>query len=47
MVKPKPHAYSKVLNGLLDRIFLISKVDPCLFVSKTMIFVIDVDDCLF
>ena len=39
--------YEKLQNSLLDRDFLTSKVDPCLFMSKTMICVVYVDDCLF
>ena len=49
MVKPKPHAYGmkSCKNGLLERSFVMSKVDPCPFVSKTVICVVYVDDCLF
>ena len=39
--------YEKLRNVLLERGFLISKVDPCLFMSKNVIFVVYVDDCLF
>ena len=39
--------YEKLLNGLLERGFVMSKVDPCLFMSKTVICVVYVDDCLF
>ena len=39
--------YEKLWNGLLERGFVMSKVDPCLFMSKTVIFVVYVDDCLF
>ena len=49
MVKPKPHAYGmkKLRNGLLECSFVTSKVDLCLFMSKTVICVVYVDDCLF
>ena len=39
--------YEKLQNGLLERGFVMSKMDPCLFVSKTVICVVYVDDCLF
>ena len=39
--------YEKLQNGLLDRGFVMGKVDPCLFMSKTVICVLYVDDCLF
>ena len=39
--------YEKLRNGLLDRGFLMSKVDTCLFMSKTVICVVYLDDCLF
>ena len=39
--------YEKLRNGLLERDFLMSKVDPCLFMSKTLICVVYVYDCLF
>ena len=39
--------YEKLRNGLLERGFVMREVDPCLFMSKTMIFVVYVDDCLF
>ena len=39
--------YEKLRNGLLERGFVMRKVDPCLFMSKTVIFVVYVDDCLF
>ena len=39
--------YEKLRNALLDRGFVMRKVDPCLFMSKTVIFVVYVDDCLF
>ena len=37
----------KLRNGLLERGFVMSKVDPFLLMSKNMIFVVYVDDCLF
>ena len=39
--------YEKLWNGLLYRVFVMSKMDPCLFMSKTVICVVYVDDCLF
>ena len=39
--------YEKLRNGLLERGFVMSKVDPCLFMSKTVICVVSVDDCLY
>ena len=39
--------YENLQNGLLERGFVISKVDPCLFVSKNVICVVYLDDCLF
>ena len=39
--------YEKLRNGLLERGFVMSKVDPSLFMSKTVSFVVYVDDCLF
>ena len=39
--------YEKFRNGLLDRGFVVSKVDPCMFISKNLIYVIYVDNCLF
>ena len=39
--------YEKLQNGLVERGFVMSKVDPCLFMSNTVIFVIYVDACLF
>ena len=39
--------YEKLRNGLLERSFVMSKVDPCLFMSKTVICVVYVDDCIF
>ena len=34
-------------HGLLDLGFVASMVDPCLFMSITVIFVVYVDYCLF
>ena len=39
--------YKRLQNGLLERGFMTSKVDPYLFMSNTVIFVVYVDDCLF
>ena len=39
--------YEKLRNGLLERGLVTSKVDTCLFMSKTVICVVYVDDCLF
>ena len=39
--------YEKLRNGLIERGIVMSKVDPCLFMSKTVICVVYVDDCLF
>ena len=39
--------YEKLQNGLLDRGFLVSKVDLCLFMYKTVMFVVYVYTCLF
>ena len=39
--------YEKLRNGLLERRFVMSKVDPCLFMSKTVICVVYVDYCIF
>ena len=36
-----------LLNGLLDSGFVVSKVDPCRFMSKTLICVVYTDDCIF
>ena len=36
--------YEKLQNGLLKRGFVMSKVDTCLFMSKTVICVVYVDD---
>ena len=40
MFKPKPHAYGMKSCEMV-------KVDPCMFMSKTVICVVYVDDCLF
>ena len=39
--------YEKLQNGLLDRSFVMSKLGSCMFVSKTVICVVYVDDHLF
>ena len=39
--------YEKLRNVLLERGFVMSKVDHCLFMSKTVICVVYVDYCLF
>ena len=39
--------YENLRNGLLERGFVMRNVDPCLFMSKTVICVVYVDDCLF
>ena len=39
--------YEKLRNGLLEHGFVTSKVDPCMFMSKPMICVVYVDNCLF
>ena len=39
--------YEKLRNGLLERGFVMRKVDPCLFMYKNVICVVYVDDCLF
>ena len=39
--------YENLRNGLLERRFVTSKVDTCLFMSKTVICVVYVDDCTF
>ena len=35
------------MNNFLERGFVMSKLYPCLFMSKTVICVAYVDDCLF
>ena len=39
--------YEKLKNGLLERSFVMRKVGTCLFMYKTVICVVYVDDCLF
>ena len=39
--------YEKLKKGLEDRGFVMSKVDPCLFLSKDIVCICYVDDCLF
>ena len=39
--------YEKLRNGLLDRGFVLIKVDPFLFMSKTVVGVVYVYDCHF
>ena len=39
--------YKRFQNDSLERGFVMRKVDPCLFMSKTVICVVYVDDCLF
>ena len=39
--------YEKLRNGLLESGFVMNNVDPCLFMSKTVICVVYVDDCFF
>ena len=39
--------YENLRNGLLERGFVMRKLDPCLFMSKTVICVLYVDDRLF
>ena len=39
--------YEKLRNILLYRGFVMRKVDPCLFMSKTVICVVYVDDFIF
>ena len=34
-------------NVLLDCGFVVIKVDTCMFMSKTVMFVLYVDDCIF
>jgi len=38
--------FDKLCQGLLDRGFIQSSIDPCLFYQKDVIFIIYVDDCL-
>ena len=39
--------YKNLRNGLLNHIFVVIKVDPCIFMSNTVICVVYMDDCLF
>ena len=39
--------YEKLKNGLLDRVFFVSKVDPCMCMSNTVICVVYVYDFCF
>ena len=39
--------YENFQNGLLDSGFMVSNLDPCLFMSKTVICVAYLDDCMF
>ena len=39
--------YEKLQNGLLELGFVMIKVDPCLFMSKTVICVVYVEYCFF
>ena len=39
--------YEKLINGLFDRCFVASNVDTCMFMSKIVICMVYVDDCLF
>ena len=39
--------YEKQKNGLLKHGFVITKVDPCLFMSKTVMCVVYVDDFIY
>ena len=39
--------YEKLRNGLLERSFVMSKVDLCLLMSKTVSCVVYVEDFLF
>ena len=49
MVKLKPHAYGMnfFLNSLLDHGCVVIKVDPSLFMYKTLFCVVYVNYCLF
>ena len=49
MFKPKPHAYGMKTCEIVYQsdVFWISKVDPCLFISKTVICLVYADDCTF
>ena len=39
--------YENLRHGFLDPGFVMRKFDPCLFMSKTVICVVYVNDCLF
>ena len=39
--------YENLQNGLLYHSFVVSKLDPCVFMSKTIICVLYVDDFMF
>ena len=39
--------YENLRNGLLEHGFVMSKVNPCLFMYKTVVCVVYVYDCLF
>ena len=39
--------YENLRNGLVDQGFVVSKVDTCMFMSKTVICVVYVYDCMF
>ena len=39
--------YEKFKNGLLDRCFVVSNMNHCMFIAKNVICVVYVDDCLF
>ena len=39
--------YEKLKNGLLERSFVVSKVDTSMFMSKIVIYLLYVNDCLF
>ena len=39
--------YENLLNGLVDSGFVVIRVDPCIFISKTVFCMVYVDDCLF
>ena len=45
--EPARLCYEKLRNGLIECGFVINNVDPCLFMSKTVIYVVFVDDFLF
>ena len=39
--------YEKLRNCMLESGFVMRKVDPCLFIYKTVICLVYVDDCIF